>query len=482
MKPFQRAFSSVVVAVCVLGAATGGVSAASESMRPEPMVADGSGDRSSAVAAAEEAELAESERPRAAGPYEPYENGSWERSPRHGAEDASIVIGRYIEERWPETQSGVWMSPDEEPHVTVAFAVADDQLESLTREIRRHVPGDYELDVVAVKHSEAELVAAELALVALLQREDGTGPLSQALSRGADLARTGTAVDLINNGLTMFLGVPETAVTAMRTEKGTHEEAVDAALTETIRDWSASLHTTTESLNESIGVPVDIKLGSVVLDGNCSSKVNCYSSMRGGLKLHRNGSTATLCTAGPTVFGGSGRRFILTAGHCGNLEFHHENRLYGNTDRRRFSATPPYLNIDAQRVVNTNTNWSHRGLTWVEPSDQRVVRNYFRVGDLRLNWTVGNTGAVSSVASAKRGVITNLNYRPSPDSPNTYVLADYCATGGDSGASIFRDNSIAGIHTGRPVGVTCTSGHYAGAYFSHIDLVLSDLNVFLITE
>ncbi len=209
---------------------------------------DGSGDRPSAVAAAEEAELAESERPRAAGPYEPYENGSWERSPRHGAEDASIVIGRYIEERWPETQSGVWMSPDEEPHVTVAFAVADDQLESLTREIRRHVPGDYELDVVAVKHSEAELVAAELALVALLQREDGTGPLSQALSRGADLARTGTAVDLINNGLTMFLAFESLA------------QADGDTLTATV-----------DALRDELGVEVSISPGTgPVLDGGDS--------------------------------------------------------------------------------------------------------------------------------------------------------------------------------------------------------------------
>ena len=184
------------------------------------------------------------------------------------------------------------------------------------------------------------------------------------------------------------------------------------------------------------------------------------------------------CTSGFSARGGSGRSFMLTAGHCGTGVFRNGGAIYGSTDRNLYEESIDY---DVQRIVRTNSSWSHSWYIFLNANDFRRIDSTIPNNQITVGTQVGQTG---NGTGTTRGNVRMLNVgKPIVGGPRVYVAADYCSSNGDSGGGVFRNNTAWGLHvtsTARGGGVSDCNNQHFRSYFLPIRTAASSLNVTIV--
>lgn len=359
---------------------------------------------------------------------------------RLALEDDAAVLLEQAARRWPSTFAGSWMA-DQGDSVVVAFTQSAD---ANVAELARTFPSPSRLRPKTVALSMGELLRIHDRMRAdrdrLLDVAQGRRPASEVAELPAAMRATrgqyAVDLDVQNNTPLAFAMGP--------------------------RDELAS------ALERRYAAKAAVRPGGPV--GLECSREYCNFSMRGGLAMN------IPCTTGFSAFGGSGRRFFLTAGHCGYEFWIHGGSGYGNTDRADWDS-----GMDAARVVDDSpTAWSHVGRVWVESYDQRVIRYFQRFSAMQLETQVLKTGAFGGT---DRGVIKSFSFS-APTTTRNYVRSTYCSEGGDSGGAVLRNDVAWGLHGGSSnnlgAGFQCGQpNHYS--LFQAIEPALNRLSVSLIT-
>ncbi|HET8971556.1 MAG TPA: S1 family peptidase [Candidatus Nanopelagicales bacterium] len=238
------------------------------------------------------------------------------------------------------------------------------------------------------------------------------------------------------------------------------------------------------------GPLVDVVAGSITGPQGCTSRNNCGPNLRAGLQLGSEGGY--YCSSAFTV-SKDGERRLLSAGHCGNSSgcrgedrraprFHH-GRRYGvvddqacsrQVDAETHSANPdfglrPWLAVnrrDTRHPVTASTTWDEtiQGLT-------RICKS----------------GAASSL---RCGQVTNKYLSPSyvPLS-SRFVMTNYCAIPGDSGAAVYRrilKGRAEGIHAGGNVDGPARCANWNPkrdfSVYGHLEYALEALDVSMVYQ
>lgn len=238
------------------------------------------------------------------------------------------------------------------------------------------------------------------------------------------------------------------------------------------------------------GPLVDVVAGSITGPQGCRSRNNCGPNLRAGLRVGSEGGY--YCSSAFTVTKGGERR-LLSAGHCGNSSgcrgadkraprFHH-GRRYGVVDDQACSqqvdaethsanrafGLRPWLAVnrqDTRHPVKASTEWNEtiEGLT-------RICKS----------------GAASSL---RCGQVTNKYLAPSyvPRS-SRFVMTNYCAIPGDSGAAVYRrilKGRAEGIHAGGNVDGPARCANWNPkrdfSVYGHIEYALQALNASMVYD
>lgn len=200
------------------------------------------------------------------------------------------------------------------------------------------------------------------------------------------------------------------------------------------------------------GPLVEVVAGSITGPQGCRTRENCGRQLRAGLRLGSPGGY--YCSSGFTVVRGGNRR-VLSAGHCGNsracrghddgaARFHH-GRRYGAVADQACSRQ-----VDAE-IHSVNSRFRVRPWLWLERRDVRhpVTASTEWSQTVQGLTRVCKAGAASS---QRCGRVLNKYVAPSyVPYARRFVLTDYCAIPGDSGAAVyrrFRKGRAEGVHAG----------------------------------
>lgn len=366
--------------------------------------------------------------PRAAGPYDPSTVGQVEPSDlqwmmdqwsiteeqaqrRYTIEDSTIALRQIAVSRWPSSFAGIWIGPGADPTIHLAFTEA-------TSENIADLQDEYAYPELLLGHTAARSWQAVLASrEQLLQDRDDLQHARPRPDLPEDIRRTDGAfnvgTDVANDALVVFVEQPSDAL----------EQALDGRYGETILQAGA-------------------------IGPSACTRADCYPTMRGGIGLYNSGG-AVICSSAFAAVGGSGSRYILSAGHCGGNDDDGSQRFNGGQLFGTMHRDVAAGQVDAERIIRSNSNWGMSGEIWEGPSLFRSITSYMLYSQLTVGMTVGKTGVSEGT---DRGVIQDLNYAPGQLSwianNSNFITADYCSRDGDSGGAIFRNNSAVGIHSG----------------------------------
>lgn len=210
------------------------------------------------------------------------------------------------------------------------------------------------------------------------------------------------------------------------------------------------------------------------------SITNCLPQSNGGIRFDRD---IGYCTTGFNTYGGSGNRYMLSAGHCtlesgGSANRSHAGRYYGNTNspgRALYSGRD-----DFERVYLTNIgSWDTTNLIRLDGTTTRPITSWIYNSQFVVGTQIGRSGATTET---DRGYITYIGYNPSWVLSHTasFIQTDACAQGGDSGGPVWRNNTAYGIVSGGTVSLACSDPN-AWMAFGTIEYALGDLSLYLQT-
>lgn len=352
-------------------------------------------------------------------------------------EGAAVSLQREVESRWPETTAGVWLSEAVEPALSVAFT---ENAEANVEQLSGAFPYPEILRPVTFARSLIDLQGIQRKIVA--ERT--------ALQSGSAPAGLGPAIRGTDGHYDIEIRVQDNLI-IVRAEPPSDE---------LVPEFRARY-----------GEPIEVERG--VTEPDCT-RVDCRFSMRGGLRIV---GPSFGCSTAFTAFGpATGRRFVLSAGHCGGADFG-SSRSNGGSQYGTMDRDVQEYRWDAERIVRTNQSWNEAGLVWVESFDQRPVHSYTGWSSQVIGTQVGKAG---NTTGTTRGFVESKYYSPSyVPNGERFVTTSYCSGPGDSGGAIFRNNSAWGIHSGSTSSISCSDPQHFSLYGA-IDYAIDELNVQLI--
>jgi hypothetical protein len=374
---------------------------------------------------------------------------------RFRVEDAAAMLGTRVPNRWPDTFAGLWITHDPEPFgITVSFT--GDAAERV-EELRSEFPFPDDLHP-----AQGEVSAAEMN--ALMDR-------------------------MIADRISIADGHPRAGLPpAMKETKGAYDLSIDTK--------SGIIDAQAEGAPEQLAAAFHsaygtsrIRVGLGRSRPNCA-QLNCLYAMMGGLQLTNNvdGGCSTAFTAfTPT------KRYVLSAAHCAgypdtDVQRYHAGALYGRT-----TGSSWHDSVDVERIAKTNPSFNESSKFWVADSNPRMVHSFMEWSAMPASGTyVAKSGFASGTT---RGYTQTKSYAPSgggyPANSRNYVLVDFCSSGGDSGGSVFAQNTAWGLVSGGVSGSIVThrcrdiNGVAQGAnewtFFTAISAALTDQGVSLLT-
>jgi hypothetical protein len=170
--------------------------------------------------------------------------------------------------------------------------------------------------------------------------------------------------------------------------------------------------------------------------------------MRGGVKTYVN-VNAPACTAGFSARSNSdGAWYVLTAGHCGPIGTQFRAYQPGTAAYHPIGNVHNRVSDDLDDFgiirVNNPAGWAMRNWVYVHSSGDTTVDMEYTITDVstspigtRVCITGGNSGTDC-------GDVVELEL----NGPGGFAMAEYCATGGDSGGPIYSNHKARGIHVG----------------------------------
>lgn len=210
--------------------------------------------------------------------------------------------------------------------------------------------------------------------------------------------------------------------------------------------------------------------------GACSISY-CKPRIDGGIRFDGNG----WCSTGFNTYGGSGSRFILSAGHCtlGSPNIgssrSHAGTYYGYTHRALYAGR-----TDAERIIESSPGvWDHTNLIRLDGTVERTITSSVAYSGYVQNTYIGRSGATTDT---DRGYITQIGYTPGwvPSAQAQFVRADFCVQGGDSGGPVWRNNTAYGVVSGGLVADPCSTSSWG--VFTAMQYALGDLSLLLATS
>lgn len=256
-----------------------------------------------------------------------------------------------------------------------------------------------------------------------------------------------------------------------------------------ITDVGATEQVLWQTAFASYGALVDVVPGSITGPQGCR-RADCGTNLRGGLQLGSDGGK--YCSSAFTVQK-NGERRLLSAGHCGNASScdghddgaarFHNGRRYGTVIDQACAR-----HVDAE-IHSPNSDFAFRPWLTVNRRDPKhpVVAS--------TEWTETIEGLTrickSGYASSLRcGQVTNKYLAPSyvPLS-SRFVMTNYCAIPGDSGAAVhrrIRKGRAEGIHAGGNVDgpARCKNWNPRRDFsvYGHIEYALEALDVTMVFD
>ena len=210
------------------------------------------------------------------------------------------------------------------------------------------------------------------------------------------------------------------------------------------------------------------------------TREDCRYDMRGG--VHLRVGTQDMCTSAFPVQGNSGRRFTLSAGHCG-LNANAVGVSY-DPGARRDNGGVQYGTVDgdavrnsadAERVVAVSP-WGHNRGVFIDSSTTNPINSYKPYALL-----VPGTIIQGSLRSGSNPYATvwNTNVSPHwvPNSSRFLTTWECFGQSGDSGAPFWSFDQGVGIFSGSFYVQTLAGCVIFGA----LEFALQELNVFLIS-
>lgn len=363
---------------------------------------------------------------------------------RFRLENAAVHIQDEARTRWPDTFTGVWMD---------RAGGTFDVMVGFTARAADNV---------------AALATADLVPVERLQGVDQ--PMSLAdLEAIAD--RIGTDRRLLQSGQQDQVSLPS-AVEATGGRFGFGTDVEGNAIHVDIDNLTSEF---ASAFRSAYGVATTFSEGS---GGPAACSITfCKPRINGGIRFDGNG----YCSTGFNAYGGSGSRYILSAGHCTldpessiGSSRSHAGTYYGYTHRAIYEGR-----TDAERIIESSPGvWDHTNLIRLDGTTERSITSSVAYSGYVLNTYIGRSGATTDT---DRGYITHIGYTPSwvPSALAKFIRADFCVQRGDSGGSVWRNNTAYGVVSGGLVDLPCGSSSWG--VFTAMEFALGDLNIQLAT-
>lgn len=183
--------------------------------------------------------------------------------------------------------------------------------------------------------------------------------------------------------------------------------------------------------------------GNVVLEERVIEPISCTINdcryeLRGGIKIQPAASTTAYCSSAFAAFSPN-NYYLLSAAHCSGTQRYHAGVHFGHvTDEEQVGY------VDAERLYRpVPSQWYVGAGIRIDGTDIRPIYSHITWANTALNTWIGKSGARTDTT---RGYIIDrdisLDYVPAS---SRFVLAELCARKGDSGGSVFRNNTAYGI-------------------------------------
>lgn len=303
---------------------------------------------------------------------------------------------------------GVWIDVSDQDRIE--FGVVADQFDAnraTAHELLRGAGLDSRADVVPYAHSERELTAIQDQLTSELD-----------VSNREAAAPVEVETDVARGRLRLRTPPPGTVEPSQR-------EAVSR-----IVDRLGDL------------VEVETRSGVGQLD-SCSDAAWCDPPLRGGIRLVYDGVGE--CSSGFVATSPGGTRYLMTAAHCfggrsGTWNTHFADGSSHNIGAPHDAVSAPTGDAGILRINNPG-GWGlpARRIRIQSDEDYIISDSDSATAGSRICFTGSPTDSNCAVVTAGRA--TRLGIQ------ETY-RADYCATGGDSGGSVFASHTAYGTHSG----------------------------------
>jgi hypothetical protein len=329
-----------------------------------------------------------------------------------------------VEARMGERFGGMWISQANGGRIRLGVA-GDPAAIPLAHRVLDELDLGGVTDVVPVKRSMRDLVAARDAVIAELRRQYGAR--WQDAGAGAGI-RTSTNSVTVSLPPSAFGGLASTAVAAR--------------------------------LTRSLGDAITVDYTAVPIKASACNHPYCDPPLRAGVSI---GNTKSQCTAGfPARSRADNALYIMTAGHCGlsdpdlpwrsYFSDHETYRWIGKTlEHRRIYGDG---NGDAQIIrVNDNDVWKTRAWVFVRNGEDTVRDTDYPIksdGTAMEDDRVCMSGRSSGTDC---GTVLSVQQCRTYFDPPAWVcgltVANYGSTDGDSGGPIFSFHKAFGLHSGR---------------------------------
>lgn len=319
-------------------------------------------------------------------------------------ERASVGLEPKLIEAFPQTFGGAWLEADGPPGLTVALTGGTAEALPVIQSMFGFSDA---VQTVTVKHSLADLLALQEQMIAdraVLEAADA--PLVRALSA------TDGNYDL---------------------DIDVKRSVVIVRLPEFTEDLAAAFE-------QIYGTSM------LVVEGNGSApevctRADCRYTLRGGLRVE-NASGSDCSSAFSAVSGNN--YYLLSAAHCSGTTRFQGGEQYGSVTLEVRQGR-----VDAERHFRPYPSpWYVSASIYVESNDIRPVRYHITWDSTMTGTLVGKSG--EETGTTRGNITSKFGAPPGVSGSNRFLVADYCANPGDSGASVFNTNTAYGIHHGGP--------------------------------
>lgn len=318
-------------------------------------------------------------------------------------ETAAMALQPTVSEQWPDTFGGMWLKAGGgAPGLVVAFTTeAETKLASLMADFAYPEL----ISAVTVELSRADLQALQSKLIAdrtQLLDGDQTDDVPQAI---------------VDTGGSYTLGIRDSLNSVM---------VYLPEVTSELRDAFEQAYGHNVVLEERVIEPIACTIN------------DCRYELRGGIKIQPAASTTAYCSSAFAAFSPN-NYYLLSAAHCSGTQRYHAGEHFGRVTDEAFGGY-----VDVERLYRpVPSQWYVGAGIRIDGTDIRPIYYHITWANTAENTWIGKSGARTDTT---RGYIIDKNISI-PDIPGSsrFILAELCARPGDSGGSVFRNNTAYGI-------------------------------------